>query len=120
MDPIGTVEKPWTMCRSAASGGMLRKAGTAGSIEKAHAAARPRRLPLRFDAGAGGEDLLDLELDLLEVHELPVYGREADVSDLVEHPQPVHHHLADLAAGDLGAAAVAQLGLDLVDDRAQP
>src|ERR1700738_3526000 len=100
---------------------MLRKEGKGSAPDYGLGAAAPPsgRSALGFDARAGGEDLLDLELDLLEVHELAIDGGEADVGDLVEHPQALHHHLADLAAGDLGAAAVAQLGLDLVHDRPQ-
>src|SRR5207245_8141251 len=68
---------------------------------------------------ARAEDLFDLALDLLEVHELAVHGREADVRDLVEVAQAIHHHLADLAAGDLDPARAPQFGLDVVDDRPQ-
>src|SRR6266852_1049067 len=52
---------------------------------------------------AGAEDLFDLALDLLEVHELSVNGREAYVRDLVQVAQAIHDHLADLPARDLDA-----------------
>src|SRR5579859_7588216 len=69
---------------------------------------------------ARAQDLLDLALDLLQVHELSVHRREADVRDLVEVAQAVHDHLADLAARDLHPARPAQLRLDVVDDGPQP
>src|SRR5450759_4034590 len=69
---------------------------------------------------ARAEDLFDLPLHLLEVHELPVDRGEPDVGDLVEVAQPVHHHLADLAARNLDATGAPELGLDVVHDRAQP
>src|SRR5712692_8808281 len=68
---------------------------------------------------ARAQDLLDLSLDLLQVHEFPVDRGEADVGDLVQVAQAVHDHLADFAAWDLHAAGAAELGLDVVDDGAQ-
>src|SRR2546427_5786913 len=69
---------------------------------------------------ARAEDLFDLPLDLLEVHELAINRGEADVCDFVQVAQAVHHHLADLPAWDLHPAGAPQLRLDVVDDRAQP
>src|SRR6266568_7977377 len=67
---------------------------------------------------ARAEDLFDLALDLLQVHELAVDGREPDVGHLIQVAQAIHHHLADLPARDLDAAGAPELGLDVVDDRA--
>src|SRR6266568_7594976 len=82
------------------------------------ASARTGVQPGRLGA-ARAEDLLDLPLDLLEVHELPVDGGEADVRDFVQVAQTLHDHLADFAAWDLHAAGAAELGLYVVDDGAQ-
>src|SRR5439155_2268395 len=68
----------------------------------------------------GAEYLLDLALDLLEVHELAVDGGKADVRNLVQVTQAVHHHLSDLLARDLHPARAPQLRLDVVHDRTQP
>src|SRR5256885_11153548 len=68
---------------------------------------------------AGAQDVFDLSLDLLQVHEFPVDRGEADVGDFVKVAEAVHDHLADLAAWDLHAAGAAELGLDVVDDGAQ-
>src|SRR5919197_3661563 len=92
---------------------------------------RPYRLHERVGAGtrmdgtrslgaARAQNLLDLPLDLLEIHELAVHGREPDVRDLVEVPQPLHHHLPDLLARDLHTPRPPQLGLDVIDDGPQP
>src|SRR5712692_673479 len=69
---------------------------------------------------SGAEDLFDLALDLLEVHELSINGREAYVRNLVQVAQAVHDHLADLSARDLDTSGAPELRLDVVDDRAQP
>src|SRR6266702_7803509 len=82
------------------------------------ASARTGVQPGRLGA-ARAEDLLDLSLDLLQVHELPVNGGEADVCDLVQVAEAFHDHLADFAAWDLHAAGAAELGFDVVDDGAQ-
>src|SRR6184192_2808534 len=82
------------------------------------ASARTGVQPSRLGA-ARTQYLFDLSLDLLEVHELSVDRGESDVCDLVQVPQAFHDHLADLAARDLYAAGAAELGLDVVDDRAQ-
>src|SRR6266851_437018 len=74
-----------------------------------------------FSLGSSGaEDLFDLALDLLEVHELSINGREAYVRNLVQVAQAVHDHLADLSARDLDTSGAPELRLDVVDDRAQP
>src|SRR5260370_32804331 len=69
---------------------------------------------------AGAEDVCDLALDLLEVHELSVHRSEAYVRDLVQVAQAVHDHLADLSARDLDPSGSPELRLDVVNDRAQP
>src|SRR5438477_2607142 len=88
-EPSATVEKPCTRPGSSASSGTCSAAGVVLTPER-----------LRT---AGAEYLFDLPLDLLQVHELPVHRGKAEVGDLVEVAQPVHHHLADLPAGDLDA-----------------
>src|SRR6266566_118823 len=82
------------------------------------ASARTGVQPGRLGA-ARAQDLFDLSLDLLQVHELSVDRGEADVGNLVQVAEAFHDHLADLAAGDLYAAGAAELGLDVVDDGAQ-
>src|SRR5947207_4355446 len=105
-EPSATVEKPWTRPGSSASSGTCSAAGVVLTPER-----------LRT---ARAEYLLDLPLDLLQVHELPVHRRKADVSNLVQVAQPVHHHLTDLLARDLDASRAPELRLDVVDDRPQP
>src|SRR5437764_1887840 len=93
------------------SGGSVRrpKRGTNQPIQSTNY----RLVPAR------AQYLLDLPLDLLEVHELPVHRRKSDVGDLVQLAQLVHDHLTDLLARDLHPPAAPQVGLDLVHDRAQ-
>src|SRR5216683_1491700 len=108
-EPSPVVENPCSSPDSAASCGIV---STSGAVT---------RLSLRAGLGAArAQDLLDLTLNLLEVHELPVDRREPDVGDLVEVAEAVHHHLADLPAGYLDASRTTELGLDVVDDGAQP
>src|SRR3990172_2640670 len=57
---------------------------------------------------------VDLALEVLEILEALVHGRETDVGDLIERAKLLHGQLPHPRAGDLGDAAAAQLGLDLV------
>src|SRR4029077_16345565 len=68
---------------------------------------------------ARAQHLLDLALDLLEVHELPIHRGEADVGDLVQVAQALHDHLPDLSGRNLHPAGPPQLRLDVVHDRPQ-
>ena len=55
-------------------------------------------------------------LEGVEVGERPVDGGKADVSNLVQRPELVHHQLADDAAGYLQAVTRAASCLYLLDD----
>src|SRR5690348_13061389 len=119
-EPSATVEKPWTKPRASASSGMCRAAGVVLTTRykvcrKGASRGDPGPVVSVFSTlcgpsagdwsgAAGAQYLLDLALDLLEVHELPVDGGEADVCDLVQVAQPLHDHLADLPARDLDPA----------------
>src|SRR5438309_1112193 len=63
-----------------------------------------------------GEELVDLVLDFLEIHERPVDRGEANVRHLVQAAELVHHQFADFTRGNLDLAARSELGLDLVHD----
>ena len=55
-----------------------------------------------WQAGTDGdEDRVELLAQLVEVGEAAVVGGEADVGDVVQLSQPVHHHIADLGRGHL-------------------
>src|SRR2546430_14354400 len=60
-----------------------------------------------------GEELVDLVLDFLEIHERPVHRGEANVRHLVQAAELVHHQFADFTRGNLDLAAGSELGLDL-------
>src|SRR2546422_7077537 len=106
MVPRAVVEKPCTRPASVASSGIVSSCGM-GPMPRSLRAAR-------------AQYLFDLALDLLQVHELPVHGRKADVRDLVQVAEAVHHHLADLPARDLDPSGAPELGLDVIHDGAQP
>src|SRR2546430_5773272 len=100
----GTRPSQATTASALPTGPTLGQLGPSGSAAAGRgggraAGAAPRR-----------EHLLDLPLHLLQVHELAVHRREADVGHLVDIAQTVHHHLPDLAARDLDTAAPAQAG----------
>src|SRR5579864_5529576 len=78
-EPSATVENPCTRPGSSASSGTWRAAGVVLTTAKRLRTAR-------------AEYLLDLPLDLLEVHELAIDGCESDVRHLVEIAKPFHHH----------------------------
>src|SRR5256886_2777232 len=63
-----------------------------------------------------GQELVDLVLDFLEIHERPVHRGEANVRHLVQASELVHDQFADFPRGNLDLAAGAELGLDLVHD----
>src|SRR6266581_1018876 len=48
-----------------------------------------------------GEELVDLVLDFLEIHERPVHRGEANVRHLVQAAELVHHQFADFTRGNL-------------------
>lgn len=50
------------------------------------------------------QELVDLVLDLLEVHERAVDGGKADVGHLVEAAELIHHQLADFTRGNVDLA----------------
>src|SRR5947209_5555151 len=85
-EPNSRVEKPCTS-PSPASCGTVRTSGTCsfGSTRAEFIAANSTRGSKRAESGGlaapGAEDLLDLPLDLLQVHELAVDRREPDVCD---------------------------------------
>ena len=60
------------------------------------------------------EQRVHLALEVLEVLEALVDGREPDVGDVVERAELVHRQRADPGAGHLGRARRAELRLDLV------
>src|SRR6185436_9697330 len=80
---------------------------------------RPRRPSLRGPLGPAGRrfDFLDRVAEVGNVLERPVHGREADVADLVELPQLVHHELADLPRRDLALTERQHLLDDALDRR---
>src|SRR5579884_2095258 len=59
----------------------------------------------------------DLPLEVAQILEPLVHGREAHVRHRVEGPQALEHRQADLLARHLGPRTLAQLLLDVRDDR---
>ena len=51
-----------------------------------------------------------------DVCKLPVYGRIADVSDLVDSAKPLHNHFADTLGRDLLLERVVDLLFDILDE----
>ena len=51
-----------------------------------------------------------------DVCKLPVYGRIADVSDLVDSAKPLHDHFADTLGRDLLLERVVDLLFDILDE----
>src|SRR4029077_18277260 len=62
------------------------------------------------------QELVDLVLDLLKVHEGAVDGGKANISHLVEATELIHHQLAHFTRWNVNLAPGSQLRLDLVHD----
>src|SRR5688572_23886527 len=82
----------------------------------------PRSGSFRSRSGlrvGAAQERFQLAQELVHVLELTINGREADVGDLVELPQPVHDSCPDVGRTDLPFFGVVETRLDLVHDRVE-
>ena len=96
------------------------KRRSSSAIGRARGVPRAAILAQLASSSALAGELADEVLEILGLAEIAIDRGEADIGDVVEALQPLHHQLADLLGRDLALAGALELAHDAVDHALDP